>query len=70
MAVVGNLDELEASVLDDDVDGGGSGVEAVLDELFHGGVRALDHLSGGDPVHDGGIEATDLGRVSMEGVGF
>lgn len=55
VAVVGNLDELEASVLDDDVDGSGSGVEAVLDELFHGGVRALDHLSGGDPVHDGWI---------------
>lgn len=70
MTVVGDLDELEAPVLDDDVDGGGSGVEAVLEELFHGGARALDHLSGGDPVHDGGIEPTDLRRVSVESLGF
>ena len=44
MAVVGDLDELEAAVLYDDVYGGGMGVEAVLDELLHGGDRPLDDL--------------------------
>ena len=52
MAVVGDLDELEAAVLYDDVYGGGMGVEAVLDELLHGGDRPLDDLSGGDAVDD------------------
>lgn len=54
MAVVGGLYELKASVLDDDVNGGGPSVEVVLDELFHGGVRTLDHLFDGDPIHDRG----------------
>ncbi|KAI8529331.1 hypothetical protein RHMOL_Rhmol12G0216700 [Rhododendron molle] len=35
VAVVGDLDEFEAVVLDDD--GGGANVEAVLDQLLHGG---------------------------------
>ena len=54
MAVVGDLDELEASDLDDDANGAGPSVEVVLDKLFHGKVRTLDHLSDGDPVHDRG----------------
>ena len=49
---VGDLDELEAAVLYDDVYGGGMGVEAVLDEILHGGDRPLDDLSGGDAVDD------------------
>lgn len=53
VAVVGDLDEFEAAVLDDDVDGGGVGVETVLDELFDGGDGALDDLTGGDSVHYG-----------------
>lgn len=51
VAVIGDLDELEAAVLDDDVYGGGAGVETVLNELFDGGDRALDNLAGGDSVH-------------------
>lgn len=54
MAIIGDLNELEASVLDNDVNGSGPSVEVVLDELFHGGVRALDHLFDGDLVHEKG----------------
>lgn len=53
VAVVWDLDEFEATVLDDDVYGGGVRIEAVLNELFDGGDGALDDLSGGDSVHHG-----------------
>ena len=52
VAVVGDLNELEAAVFYDDIYGRGVGVEAVLDELLHGGDRPLDDLSGGDAVDD------------------
>lgn len=61
MAVVGNLDEFEAAVFDNDVDGGGLGVEAVLDELFNGGHRPLNNLSGSDSIDDGLVESEDFG---------
>ena len=51
VAVVGDLDEFEAAILDEEADGGGGGVEAVLHELLHGGDGALDDLAGGDSVH-------------------
>ncbi|KAK2990131.1 hypothetical protein RJ640_014800 [Escallonia rubra] len=47
-AVAGELDELEATVLDGDMDGGVTGVEAVLDELLDGGDRPLEYLAEGD----------------------
>ena len=63
VAVVGDLDKLEAAVLDEDIDGGGGGVEAVLEELLDGGDWALDDLAGGDSVDDGITETLDFGRV-------
>lgn len=63
VAIVGDLDEFEAAVLDDEVDGGGGGVEAVLDQLLHGGDGALDDFPGGDSVDDGLAEAVDFGWV-------
>ncbi|KAE9445447.1 hypothetical protein C3L33_22655, partial [Rhododendron williamsianum] len=54
--VAGDLDEFEATVLDDDVDGGGAGVEVVLDQLLHGRDWPLDHFSGGDLVHHGHVQ--------------
>lgn len=62
MAVVGNLDEFEAAVLDNYVDGGGLGVKAVLDEFFNGGHRPLNDLSGSNSIDDGLVEAEDFGR--------
>jgi len=53
VAVVGDLDELEAAILDEEIDGGGGGVEAVLEELLDGGDRPLNDLAGGDPVDNG-----------------
>ncbi|KAG5528240.1 hypothetical protein RHGRI_028985 [Rhododendron griersonianum] len=50
------MDEFEATVLDDDVDGGGAGVEVVLDQLLHGRDWPLDHFSGGDLVHHGHVQ--------------
>ena len=52
VAVVGDLDELEAAFFYDDIYGRGVGVEAVLDELLHGGDWPLDDLSGGNAVDD------------------
>lgn len=46
MAVIGDLDEFEATVLDDDVDGSGAGVEAVLHQLLRDGAEVDNHLSG------------------------
>lgn len=64
MTVVGDLDELEASILDDDGDGGGAGVEAVLHQLLHRRRRPLNHLAGGDPVHHRRIETPDSRRFA------
>lgn len=61
MAVVRNLDEFEAAVLDDDVDGCCLGVEAVFDELFNGGNRSLNDLPGSDSIDNGLVETEDFG---------
>lgn len=45
-AVVGDLEGLAALVPERDLDAGGSGVEAVLDELLHGRREVEDHLAG------------------------
>ena len=63
MAIVGDLYELESSVLDGYGDGGGAGVEAVLDELLHRRRRPLDHLPGRDAVHHRLLQPPDAGRV-------
>lgn len=51
VAVVGDLDEFEAAILDDQVDGGGRRVQAVLHQLLNRRHRPLDHLAGSDSVH-------------------
>lgn len=63
VAVVGDLDEFKAAVFDEEGDGGGGGVEAVLEELFDGGDGALDDLAGGYTVNDGVAETLDFGRI-------
>lgn len=59
MAIIGDLDELEATILDHDRDGGGVSIQAVLDQLFHGGYRPLDDLTGGDSIYHSLVEAVD-----------
>jgi len=66
VAVVGNLYELESSVLDGDGDRGRAGVEAVLDELLDRRRRALDHLPRRDAVHHRFLQPTDAGRVPAD----
>ncbi|KAG6592324.1 hypothetical protein SDJN03_14670, partial [Cucurbita argyrosperma subsp. sororia] len=43
-----------------DIDGGGLGVEAVFDKLFNGGHRPLNGVSGSDSIDDGFAESEDL----------
>jgi hypothetical protein len=50
-SVVGDLEPLLAVRLEADLDGGGAGVEAVLDELLNGGGEVEDDLAGADAVH-------------------
>jgi hypothetical protein len=50
-AVVRDLEPLLAVGLEADLDGGGAGVEAVLDELLDGGGEVEDDLAGADAVH-------------------
>jgi len=69
VAVVGDLNELEAAILDEEIDGGGAGVEAVLEELLDGVDRTLNDLAGGDSVDDGVTQALDFGRLHA-GQGF
>jgi len=66
VAIVGDLYELESSVLDGYGDGGGAGVEAVLDELLHRRRRPLDHLPGRDAVHHRFLQPPDAGRVRAD----
>lgn len=69
VAVVGDLDEFKAAILDEEIDGGGARVEAVLEELLDGGDRTLNDLAGGDSVDDGVTQALDFGRLHA-GQGF
>ena len=50
-AVVGDLEPLLAVGLEADLDGGGAGVEAVLDEFLDGGGEVENDLAGANPVH-------------------
>lgn len=52
-AVVDDLEPLFAVVFEGDFDGGGAGVEAVLDQLFDGGGEVEDDLAGADSVDHG-----------------
>ena len=53
-AVVAHANRLAATVLDLDVDRGGSRVERVLDQLFDDGRRTLDDFTRRDLIGDGG----------------
>lgn len=44
MSVIRYLDELEAAIFESELDGCGSGIERVLDELFNGVGGAVDNL--------------------------
>lgn len=44
MTVIGNLEQLEAAVLDRDANSGGPGVECVLNQLLDGVCWAVDNL--------------------------
>jgi hypothetical protein len=63
VAVVRDLNEFEAAVLDDDAYGGGVGVDAVLHQLLDGRYWPLDHLPGRDAVDHGLVQAVDSGRL-------
>ncbi len=57
--VIDDLDPLDAAAGQDHGDAGGAGVERVLDQLLDRGGWALDHLAGGDAVHQALGEAAD-----------
>ena len=59
VAVVLDLQQLEAPFLRSDLDAGGTSVQAVLQQLFHGVGRANDDLPGCNPVHNGLIKLTN-----------
>lgn len=45
MAIIGDLDELETTFFDGDLDTGRSGVERILEQLFDSVGRSMDDLS-------------------------
>jgi hypothetical protein len=51
-AVVAHANELETTAANVDANGGRSGIERVLDQLFDDRCRPLDRLSGGDTRRD------------------
>ena len=50
--VVGDLDQCLAGFLNEEADIGGTGVDGVLQQFFHGAGRSLDHLPCCDLVGD------------------
>lgn len=67
VAIIGDLDELEAAVLDDNGDGGGACVEAVLHELLHRRDRPLDDLPSRNPVNHWLVKPPDPRRLGHAG---
>lgn len=60
--VVDDLEPLLPVLLEGDLDAGGAGVEAVLDELLDGGGEVEDHLAGAYPVDGALVDGPDGGR--------
>ncbi len=58
-AVIDHADQPAAAGLHGDLDGPGTGIDGVLDQLLHGRGRALDDFAGRDAVDEDGIEAPD-----------
>lgn len=52
VAVIGDLEELEAAFFDEDFERGGTGVDGVFHELFEGMDWSDNDLSGCDLVYD------------------
>jgi hypothetical protein len=61
-AVVAHLDPLPAARLEDHIDGGGPGVDGVLDQLLDGRGGTFDDFSRGDLVHEIGGKEVDAGH--------
>jgi hypothetical protein len=61
-AVVADLDPLAATVLEEDVDDGGAGVDRVLDELLDDRGGALDDFARRDLIHELRGKAADGGH--------
>lgn len=61
-AVVDDLEPLLPVLLEGDLDAGGAGVEAVLDELLDGGGEVEDHLAGAYPVDGAPVDGPNGGR--------
>ena len=59
LAVVDDLDQRAAAVLQRDVDAPGPGVDGIFHQLLDCGGRPLDDLAGGDAVDDVGWEQTN-----------
>lgn len=50
-AIVGNLNEVEPAFLQTDIYLTGPGVNRIFNQLFQSTGRALDNLSGSDPIY-------------------
>jgi hypothetical protein len=59
-AIVGDPDERDPTALDQDLDVGGAGIDAVLDEFLHHGGGAFDHFTSGDLAGEGFGEESDF----------
>ena len=66
-AVVDDANQTPPTCLDHDIDVAGPRVDRVLDELLHGGGRALDDLACRDAVDEDGVEAADIHRAGAPG---
>ncbi len=58
-AVIDNADKTAAARLNRDIDAGCTGIECVLDKLFHRRSRPLDHFTSGDAIDKDGIETAN-----------
>ena len=65
-AVVGHADQFAAALLDRDVDSRRAGIDRVFEQLLHNAGRPLDHLAGGDFVHDARRKLLDGGHGHTE----
>ncbi len=63
--VVDHPHERESALLHLDLDLPSPGIERVLDQLLHDRGRALDHLAGGDLVHEAGWQEQDARHATL-----
>ena len=65
MAVVGDLEELEAAIFNEDFEGRGAGVDGVFNELFEGVHRGDDYFASGDFVDYVGGKGLESVRITV-----